>query len=246
MSTPIVENRSAERVFTGAAGGWPTRLAVVVGSGYALLSLLAVTLGLALTRLSSDTWPITLDFDAVRWAARHRTGTGDTASLISSWLAGQYTVPIVVCALLVVFGVSRHWEWFTLFAVGPALEGLVYLTTTWLVSRERPPVPRLEQLVHDDSFFSGHTAASVVLWGSLAIVVCTVSTNRVVRGAAVAVAFLVPIVVAASRTYRGMHFPSDALVGALVGLGCLATAVTASRVVADRDTDRSVEPAVRR
>jgi membrane-associated phospholipid phosphatase len=48
---------------------------------------------------------------------------------------------------------------------------------------------------------------------------------------AVAVAFLVPIVVAASRTYRGMHFPSDGIVGALVGLGCLATAVSASKVV---------------
>jgi undecaprenyl-diphosphatase len=107
-------------------------------------------------------------------------------------------------------------------------------------------VPRLEELVHDDSFFSGHTAAAVVLWGSLAIVVCTMSTSRVVRGVAVVVAFLVPIVVAASRTYRGMHFPSDALVGAFVGLGCLATAVTAGKVVADRDSDRSVEPAVRR
>jgi undecaprenyl-diphosphatase len=186
---------------------------------------------LALTRLSSATWPVNLDFDAVHWLARHRTGTWNTASLVGSWLAGQYTVPIVVAVLLVAFAATRRWEWFTLFAVGPALEGLVYLTTTWLVARERPPVPRLEDLTHDDSFFSGHTAAALVLWGSLAIVACTVWTNRAVRGVAVAVAFLVPIVVAASRTYRGMHFPSDDLVGAFVGLGCLATAVSASKVV---------------
>jgi undecaprenyl-diphosphatase len=231
MSVRHYEPPSVERRLVRTTGGWPARLAIVVGAGYVMVSVIAVTLGLALTQLSSRTWPVDLDVDAVRWLARHRTATWDAASSVGSWLGGQWTVPIVVAVMIVVFGVTRHWALFTLFAVGPALEGLVYLTTTWMVVRERPPVARLENLVHDDSFFSGHVAAAVVLWGSIAIVVCTLSTSRAVRGVAVAIAFLVPMAVAASRVYRGMHFPSDALVGMFVGIGCLVTAVSASKVV---------------
>ncbi|HEY7106798.1 MAG TPA: phosphatase PAP2 family protein [Acidimicrobiia bacterium] len=205
-------------------------VALVAAIGYVLLSVVTVTVGLALTKLTSRTWPVNLDFDAVRWLAHHRTSTFDTLSLIGSWLAGQWTVPLTVAVLLAVFALVRHWEWFTLFAVGPALEGLVYLTTTWVVSRERPPVPRLEDLIHNDSFYSGHTASAVVLWGSIAIVVCAVAHSRWIRVLAVSWAFVVPVLVASSRAYRGMHFPSDTIVGALVGLGCLTTAVAASRV----------------
>jgi len=38
-----------------------------------------------------------------------------------------------------------------------------------------------------------------------------------------------PIVVALSRMYRGMHYASDVTAGALVGLGCIAVAIVSVR-----------------
>jgi membrane-associated phospholipid phosphatase len=52
------------------------------------------------------------------------------------------------------------------------------------------------------------------------------------RGAAIAlwaVAIALPLIVAASRMYRGMHHPIDATAGALMGLAALAIALFATR-----------------
>jgi undecaprenyl-diphosphatase len=83
-------------------------------------------------------------------------------------------------------------------------------------------VPRLENLIVADSFPSGHTAASVALYGSLAIVVWSLTTSRFWRGLTIVLAVAAPIVVATSRVYRGMHNPTDVISGALIGAGCVA------------------------
>ena len=130
---------------------------------------------------------------------------------------------LVICAL------TRHWALLGLFAIAASLEGVTYLTATYFITRTRPDVPRLEHLIVSDSYFSGHTAAAVMMYGAGAVAVYVLTRNRMARAAAVALAIIVPIVVALSRMYRGMHFPTDTLSGALIGLGCLAVAAVAVR-----------------
>jgi undecaprenyl-diphosphatase len=69
----------------------------------------------------------------------------------------------------------------------------------------------------------------VALYGCLAVVVCCETRRSAFRVAAVAAAVVVPIVVATSRVYRGMHFPTDTISGALVGAACIAIAYVAVR-----------------
>jgi undecaprenyl-diphosphatase len=203
--------------------------AEVAVAGYVALAVFAIALGALLTHVLVHGWIGRFDRDVVHSLVEHRTPTWDTLSAIGSNLAGGITVPVVVFIILVVCGVTRHWTLFWLFAIATSLEGLTYLTATYFIVRSRPDVPRLETLIGSDSYFSGHTAAAVMLYGSVAVAVFALTQNRIARAVAITLAVVVPIAVACSRMYRGMHFPTDTLAGALVGLGCLTVAVVAVR-----------------
>jgi undecaprenyl-diphosphatase len=198
-------------------------------AGYFVLAVFAVALGALLTNVLLDGWLGQFDRDVVHSLAAHRTPTWNTLSNIGSNLAGGITVPIVVFVILVLCAAFRKWAFFGLFAIAASLEPITYLTATYFISRTRPDVPRLEHLIVSDSYFSGHTAAAVMLYGTIAIAVFTLTRNPVARAFVVVVAVAVPIVVALSRMYRGMHYPTDALAGALVGSGCVVVAVLAIR-----------------
>jgi membrane-associated phospholipid phosphatase len=66
------------------------------------------------------------------------------------------------------------------------------------------------------SFPSGHTAAAVALYGCIAILVFWIYSRRPATRVAVVVLCCIPVV-GMSRLYRGMHYPSDVLAGALTG-----------------------------
>jgi membrane-associated phospholipid phosphatase len=110
-----------------------------------------------------------------------------------------------------------------------AAEGGVYVTATYVISRNRPAVPRLEDLIVTDSFPSGHTAASMALYGSLCIIVWSLTRGRVWRALFLALAIVGPLVVATSRVYRGMHNTTDVICGLLIGAGCITVGYVAVR-----------------
>jgi undecaprenyl-diphosphatase len=93
----------------------------------------------------------------------------------------------------------------------------IFLVITLLVDRQRPPVKHLDEAPPTSSFPSGHTAATVVLWGALAVLASERARSALGRGIFLALAFGLPLLVATSRLYRGMHFLTDVLGGALLG-----------------------------
>src|SRR5262249_25316911 len=83
------------------------------------------------------------------------------------------------------------------------------------------------------SYPSGHLAATVCLYTGIAVIVLA-RTDRWWRWLFVAMAVLMPVLVALSRMYRGMHHPTD-LVGSLVlAFGWLAVTIAAVRPNAER------------
>lgn len=197
--------------------------------GWVVLAIFAVALGAVVTNLVVGHALGDGDIDVARWFVDQRTDTWNTLSLVGSHVADTVTVIVIAAITLLVLGVRRAWPQFALLTVAMACEGATYLVATYFVSRNRPPVPRLESLIQTDSYPSGHTAAAVALYGCLCIIVWSLTDDRIWRAVFFAVAVLAPVVVAASRMYRGMHFASDVVAGLLIGAGCIAVGYVASR-----------------
>jgi undecaprenyl-diphosphatase len=203
--------------------------ALVAFVGWLLLATFAVALGAVVTNFVVGHALGDGDIDVARWFVERRTDTWNTVSLVGSHVADTVTVFVIIAVALVVLGIRRAWPQFALLTVAMACEGATYLAATYFVSRNRPPVSRLESLIQTDSYPSGHTAAAVALYGCLCIIVWSLTDDRVWRAFFFVVAVLAPIVVGASRMYRGMHFASDVAAGALIGAGCIAVGYVASR-----------------
>lgn len=189
--------------------------------GYVVVAALAIGLGALVTHFVVGHALGRDDLDIARWFAERRTPTWNDVSLVGSYVAETVTVLAILVIALIVLAVRRNWPQFGLLVVSLSVEAAVYATATFVISRNRPAVPRLEDLIVADSYPSGHTAAAVALYSSLAIVVWSLTRNRWWRAITIALAFLAPIIVATSRVYRGMHNPTDVICGALIGAGCV-------------------------
>jgi len=169
------------------------------------------------------------DETLVRFLVHHRSNGLTDASLVGSIMAGGVVLPIIAGVAALIALVAKHWRLagFLLFAL--AVESGSYRATTLVVHRDRPPVHRLEQLPVDASYPSGHTAASIAVYGGIALLLTSRIGNRGARIAIWAVAALIPVFVAFSRMYRGMHHPIDVAGGVLIGIAALSALVLVSR-----------------
>jgi undecaprenyl-diphosphatase len=219
------------------------RLAVLPGDGHpvwtyvlgiliALVSVasLSIVAGLVVTRVLLHIHGVAADDESlVRFLARHRSVGLTDASLIGSIMAGGVVLPIVAGVGAVVAAVAKHWRLagFLLFAL--AVESASYRATTLLVDRHRPEVHRLEGLPVNASYPSGHTAASIAVYCGLALLLTSRIKNRAAQVAIWIIAVLIPVYVAFSRMYRGMHHPIDIAGGALIGIAALSALVLVTR-----------------
>jgi undecaprenyl-diphosphatase len=196
---------------------------------FAYLVLTAATVGVGLLVTHVISGPNGWDLGVNEWFAARRTPAWDDASRYGSLAADTVTVIAIGAFIVFVLGCRRCWREVTLLATALVLEVTVFVSTTFLVDRDRPEVVRLDDAPPTSSFPSGHTAASVVLYVGLAIVVTRRVHHPAVRVLAWALAVAGPLVVGSSRLYRGMHFPTDVATGVLLGLACLAAAAIVVR-----------------
>ena len=126
----------------------------------------------------------------------------------------------------------KRWREPLFLAVAVIGEVTIFVSTTLLVDRARPPVRHLDSAPPTSSFPSGHTAASVALYGGLAVLAWRLGAAMWLRTLALGLAVLVPVLVALSRLYRGKHYPTDVAGGLL--LACCWLAVTSALVLGRR------------
>jgi membrane-associated phospholipid phosphatase len=156
-----------------------------------------------------------------KWFVPHRTPRLNSLTYVGSMMSDT-VVKIVITALvaLLVLIIFKRWLEPLVIVVPLVIEASCFITVTTLVGRPRPDVPRLETSPVGSSFPSGHVAAAIVY--SAIIIVVFWHTRRVwIRAIAVAVGVIVPICVALSRIYRGMHYFTDVVFGALLGGACV-------------------------
>jgi undecaprenyl-diphosphatase len=208
--------------------------------GYLGLAAFSIAVGLVVIHvLLSLSGVSSADDSVVVWLVHHRSPTGTDASLVGSTIAGGLVLPILVGVIAVVCALRRWWRVAAFVVFALIVESATYRATTLVVHRHRPSVPRLEQLPVNASYPSGHTAASIAVYAGLTLLLTSRIRDWRVRTLAWIIAVAIPIFVAVSRMYRGMHHPIDTLAGATIGLGALTIVVFACRVagaVADART----------
>jgi membrane-associated phospholipid phosphatase len=200
-----------------AAGDWKA-VALRLAAGVVVLWGLLSLIGLAVTHLLTVASFRTADLSVDKWFASHRTGALNVVTYIGTTMAQTTTAAAatVVVVLLLRWRLGR-WHESGIFITVMAGELLIFLGITVTIHEARPPVARLDAAPPTSSFPSGHTAAAVALYGGLAVMILWVygrsTATRIVAG----VLWCVPVYVALSRLYRGMHYPTDVLAGALLG-----------------------------
>jgi membrane-associated phospholipid phosphatase len=190
-----------------------------------VLTVALVGVGWVLAKVVHDDGVGRADSAVSRWLAGERTPDLNDATRYTSEVGGTLTVAaLAVVAVAFAALAWRRWREPMLVAVAVAGEVAIFLVVTMLVDRERPPVRHLDEAPPTSSFPSGHTAATIALWGSLAVLADERARSAVVRNLFLVLAFVVPLLVASSRMYRGMHYLSDVFGGVLLGgLWLLAT-----------------------
>jgi undecaprenyl-diphosphatase len=183
-----------------------------------VLLLVLVGAGWVLSKVVHDDSIGRADSGLSRWLAGRRSGDLNDVTAVTSEVGGTLTITILaVVAVAFAAFVWRRWREPMLVAVAVAGEVGIFLVVTMLVDRQRPPVGHLDEAPPTSSFPSGHTAATICLWGALAVLASQRARSALVRGLFLTLAVVLPLLVASSRMYRGMHYLSDVLGGFLLG-----------------------------
>ncbi len=184
--------------------------------GLALVVLVAIAVFL---ELAGDVWlKEGFAWDAPLMLALHRLSRPwlDLVFRVITTTAGPYiSLPVAVLAALLWYTKNRRAA--VLIAASSAGAFLMGAQLKALFARPRPTVFPPLVLETSYSFPSGHTLSAVAFYGLLAILLWT--HRRRVWAVLVG---LWPLIVAVSRVYLGVHYPSDVLASLTIGIVWLA------------------------
>jgi membrane-associated phospholipid phosphatase len=181
-----------------------------------------VALMVALGYLVTDVLPSTAigkwDAEVPGRLVEYRQHEGISKSNLITMLSATPTI-IALTALAAMVFRWKFGRWRESLVVIYAVIGetAIFTATTLFIDRPRPSVPQLDTAPPTSSFPSGHTAAAVCFYGSVAAIILWHSRHRWITVIAVVVCAVVPLLIAGSRVYRGMHYPTDVLAGVLLG-----------------------------
>lgn len=222
---------TSDRIGSATAGHPVLAFVIVALVGFAVLAAAAVAAGWVLQHyVLPDHGVGHADEHVNVWLADHRTALRTDASFWLSGIGDVYAIPALVAVTVLVAAIRRRWRVAAFIVTAIAVEAATYRVATLVIDRQRPHVARLDHLPVNDSFYSGHTAASVAVYCGIALLVTSWMRNTIARAAVWVVAVAIPLLVGLARMYRGMHHPTDVAAALLIGVGCLIVAVTAARV----------------
>jgi membrane-associated phospholipid phosphatase len=231
---PVLRARQggqAERFASVFRGLHPAIIFVVTMLvGLAAVAVFSIGCGFLVTRVLEPAWGIGAADERVNvWLATHRTTARTDASLLGSIVAGGVVLPIVAGSIALVGAVLRKWRIAAFVVFALAVESASYRATTLVVHSHRPRVARLENLPVNAAYPSGHTAASIAVYGGVILLLTSRFTGGAFRASAWTFAVAMVTFVAAARIYRGMHHPLDVAGGVVVGIAAVSVLVFACR-----------------
>jgi undecaprenyl-diphosphatase len=124
---------------------------------------------------------------------------GDTSSIAA----------VLLIAAVLSLALSNRWRPTLLLLVAVIGEVVLFGAAAAVIGRGRPAVEHLSPgLPPTSSFPSGHVAATMTLYGAIALLIVAWTRSRL-RYGAIVVAFLLALAVGVARLYMGVHFVSD-------------------------------------
>jgi undecaprenyl-diphosphatase len=175
-----------------------------------------------------------VDDDLSEWVARSMPSAVEWIARVLSWVGGWIGVTIVVVVALV--WLLRRGE--------TALGGLLVVVVVggqllnWIAKegydRPRPTSGSPIDLPSSSSFPSGHAMTGIAVFGLLGLIVARQLRSARARAATVIAGFALGALIGASRVVLNVHFLTDVLGGAALGLAWLGVCVLAAIVIGAR------------
>jgi undecaprenyl-diphosphatase len=225
-TSTAVTSTAAKPTASGRATGVLGVLPALAGGVVAWVLTFGVlcAIGIPLAHYRKGNGNILDDTTIPHYLAAHRTGALNEVSYLGSQAGNTHMILAVgLIAGAAALAAIRRWRPVIFLLAVMFGELTLFLGSAAIVGRARPDVPHLDGQLPTSSFPSGHVAATILLYAAITVLVLP-RTRAWWRWVVVAVAVLMPLWVAASRMYRGMHHPTD-LLGSVVLSACWLVAM---------------------
>lgn len=215
-------------------------LRALVGRGASLLGALGIFLVAGIIVAAVGTWAFaefaqhvmsggtqTFDDAGLRWIATHHSPALDSAMLDITVLGTSTVVMMIVCIAALFLTLTRH-KYSALLLLVATVGGMLLDTILKLqFGRPRPHIFTWGTHASMSSFPSGHAMSATIVYSTVAYLAARLQKRRWARLLTLFAAAVVIALIALSRVYLGVHYPSDVLAGAIIGLAwaafCMAT-----------------------
>lgn len=212
----------------------------LMGRGGTVLSALGIFLVAGVVIAAIGTWLFaeiaekviagrTQAFDeaVLRWIGARHTPMLDGAMLEITALGTATVVMMIVCIAAMFLTLTRH-RYSALLLLVATIGGLLLdLVLKLRFNRPRPHIFTWGAQAVSSSFPSGHAMSATIVYATVAYLAARLQKHRWSRWLTMLFAAVVIVLISFSRLYLGVHYPSDVLAGAVVGLAwaafCMAT-----------------------
>jgi undecaprenyl-diphosphatase len=217
---------AAFRLVARHAGNFYTALGIVLVAG-AAVSVAATWMFVKLANVVREGATQQFDEAVLRWMSAHQVPWAQHAMFEVTLLGTGLVLMMMVAVAATFLWLTDHRFSALLLLIatwgGVAINSL--LKTTF--DRPRPQVFEWGAQVLTSSFPSGHAMTATITYGTVAYLAARLQRRRLSRWITLLLAALIILLICFSRLYLGVHYPSDVLAGALMGLAwtafCMAT-----------------------
>jgi undecaprenyl-diphosphatase len=208
------------------ASNFYAALGIVLVAG-AAVSVAATWMFVKLANVVRDGATQEFDEAVLRWMAAHQVPWVQHAMFEITLLGTGLVLMTMVAVAATFLWLTEHRFSALLLLIatwgGVAINSLLKST----FDRPRPQVFEWGAQVLTSSFPSGHAMTATITYGTVAYLAARLQRRRLSRWITMGIAGLMIVLICTSRLYLGVHYPSDVVAGALMGLAwtafCMAT-----------------------